>query len=90
MHDSHAMEALDRARLDAGVFAEMLLGVGLWAHQLEVVASPSRYRVICAGRQVGKSRLLREYRSCERSHCGCDSVTAPFVATPAHNAVPAI
>lgn len=53
-----AMGALDRARRDAGVFAELLLGVPLWAHQLEVVASPARYRVICAGRQVGKSRLL--------------------------------
>ncbi|KAA1426465.1 terminase large subunit domain-containing protein [Nocardioides antri] len=52
------IEALDRARRDAGVFAELLLGAALWPHQLEVVASPARYRVICAGRQVGKSRLL--------------------------------
>lgn len=53
-----AMGVLDRARRDAGVFAELLLGAPLWPHQVEVVESPARYRVICAGRQVGKSRLL--------------------------------
>lgn len=52
------MLLLDRARRDPGVFAEVLLGAPLWPHQLEVVGSPARYRVICAGRQVGKSRLL--------------------------------
>lgn len=58
MVSPEGMGALDRARRDAGVFAELLLGAPLWPHQLEVVASPARYRVICAGRQVGKSRLL--------------------------------
>lgn len=52
------LQMLDRARRDAGVFAEVLLGQPLWPHQLEVVASSARYRTICAGRQVGKSRLL--------------------------------
>lgn len=47
-----------RARLDPNAFAELLVGQPLWAHQREVAASPARYRVICAGRQVGKSRLL--------------------------------
>jgi hypothetical protein len=49
---------LQRARRDAGVFAKLLLNEELWDHQLEVVRSRARYRVICAGRQVGKSRLL--------------------------------
>lgn len=52
------LAVLDEARRDPGVFAEILLGAPLWPHQLDVVASPARYRVICAGRQVGKSRLL--------------------------------
>lgn len=49
---------LDRARRDVGVFAELLLGMPLWPYQLEAARSRARYRVICAGRQVGKSRLL--------------------------------
>lgn len=53
-----AVSMLDRARRDPAVFAEVLMGAPLWPHQLEVVRSPARYRVICAGRQVGKSRLL--------------------------------
>lgn len=56
-HERGALGAMDRARRDPAVFAEMLLGAPLWPHQLEVVASPARYRVICAGRQVGKSRM---------------------------------
>jgi hypothetical protein len=40
------------------VFAELLVGAPLWGHQLEVVRSTARYRVLCAGRQVGKSRLF--------------------------------
>lgn len=49
---------LDQARRDPGVFAELLLGRPLWEHQHEVAVSPARYRIICAGRQVGKSDLL--------------------------------
>lgn len=43
---------------DAGAFAEQLLGAPLWDHQLDLVRSPARYRVVCAGRQVGKSRAM--------------------------------
>ncbi|WIB68075.1 terminase family protein [Curtobacterium sp. MCBD17_035] len=43
---------------DPGIFAEKLLGRPLWPHQLEVARSSARYRVICAGRQVGKSSVL--------------------------------
>lgn len=44
------------SRID--VFAEHLVGRPLWPHQLDMALSPARYRVACAGRQVGKSRLL--------------------------------
>jgi hypothetical protein len=44
--------------LDVGVFAERLLNRPLWDHQLELARSPARYRVCCAGRQVGKSTML--------------------------------
>ena len=43
---------------DAGAFAEQLLQTPLWPHQLDLARSPARYRIVCAGRQVGKSRLL--------------------------------
>lgn len=47
------------ARLrDPEVFAERLIGEPLWPHQAEVAQSPARFRCICAGRQVGKSRTL--------------------------------
>ncbi|WP_307848053.1 terminase large subunit domain-containing protein [Gordonia sp. SCSIO 19800] len=39
-------------------FAEHLVGEPLWPHQQEMVSSPARIRVMCAGRQVGKSRTL--------------------------------
>ena len=51
------MADLDRLR-DIDVFARTLVGHALWPHQLDAARSPARYRVICAGRQVGKSRLL--------------------------------
>ncbi|MDX3099696.1 terminase large subunit domain-containing protein [Nonomuraea angiospora] len=51
------MADLDRLR-DIDVFARTLVGHALWPHQLAVARSAARYRVICAGRQVGKSRLL--------------------------------
>lgn len=44
--------------LDVGTFATRVLGRPLWAHQLEVADSPARYRVMCSGRQSGKSVLL--------------------------------
>jgi hypothetical protein len=40
------------------VFAELLVGQPLWDHQRDVLASPARYRLVTAGRQVGKSRSL--------------------------------
>jgi hypothetical protein len=52
------MSMLDRARLDPAVFAEVLVGAPLWDHQLAVVRSPARYRVICAGRRAGKTRVF--------------------------------
>lgn len=51
------MADLDRLR-DVDVFARALVGHALWPHQLDVARSSARYRIICAGRQVGKSRLL--------------------------------
>lgn len=46
---------LRRASTDPGAFGELVLGRPLWAHQLEFARSKARYRVVCAGRQVGKS-----------------------------------
>jgi hypothetical protein len=53
-----SLAQLAEARRDPGVFAKLLLGTELWPHQHEVAVSPARYRIICAGRQVGKSQLL--------------------------------
>ena len=47
-----------RAVRDPCEFARVLCGAPLWDHQASVARSKARYRVICAGRQVGKSRLL--------------------------------
>lgn len=49
---------LRRSRTSARVFAEILTGAPLWAHQVEVAESDARYRCILAGRRAGKSRLL--------------------------------
>lgn len=49
---------LRAARDDVGVFAELLVGEPLWPHQLDAARSEARIRVLRAGRQVGKSRLL--------------------------------
>jgi len=51
-------ELVRRAIDDVAFFARVLAGRELWPHQLEVARSEARYRVICAGRQVGKSALL--------------------------------
>jgi hypothetical protein len=40
------------------VFARLLVGQPLWDHQRAVLASRARYRLVTAGRQVGKSRTL--------------------------------
>lgn len=47
-----------RALGDPVRFAEVLCGAQLWDHQVKVARSNARYRVICSGRQAGKSRLL--------------------------------
>lgn len=39
-------------------FARDLIGQPLWDHQEEVVRSQARYRVLCAGRRAGKSRVF--------------------------------
>ena len=48
----------EAARRDPSVFARVLIGEELWPHQLEVVHSTARYRVICAGRRAGKTRVF--------------------------------
>lgn len=52
------LQDLDRARRDPAVFAELLVGQRLWPHQLDVVRSPARYRVLNAGRRAGKTRVF--------------------------------
>lgn len=51
-------EVVRRARRDVAYFAEVLLGQPLLPHQREVVESHARHRVICSGRQAGKSVTL--------------------------------
>lgn len=55
---SLSLEQLDAARRDPLVFADVLVGQPLWDHQAEVVASPARYRALCAGRRAGKTRVF--------------------------------
>ncbi|MDQ4213773.1 terminase large subunit domain-containing protein [Microbacterium sp. ASV81] len=45
-------------RDDVQMFATKVLGRPLWPHQLEFCTSRARYRMVCAGRQVGKSAAL--------------------------------
>lgn len=49
---------LDRARRDPVAFADLVLHEPLWDHQLDVVRSEARYRVLCAGRRAGKTRVF--------------------------------
>lgn len=49
---------VNQARTDVAVFAQHIIGEPLWPHQLEVCSSAARVRVICSGRQAGKSRTL--------------------------------
>lgn len=44
--------------LGVAEFADKVLGRALWDHQLELLRSTARYRIICAGRQSGKSSSL--------------------------------
>jgi hypothetical protein len=51
-------ETLRRCRDDIAVFARHLVGEPLWKHQLKLAKDPARIRVVCSGRQAGKSRTL--------------------------------
>lgn len=53
-----SIEDYERARRDPVVFAEVFIGQPLWPHQVEVVRSSARYRVLCAGRRAGKTRVF--------------------------------
>jgi hypothetical protein len=53
-----SLATVERARRDPAVFAEVLVGEALWPHQREIAASRARYRVICAGRRAGKTRIF--------------------------------
>ena len=55
---SLSLETLDAARRDPVVFARDLLGQPLFEHQVEVVRSRARYRVMNAGRRAGKTRVF--------------------------------
>lgn len=54
------LAGLDAHRLidDPAYFADKAIGEPLWDYQADFARSQARYRVMCAGRQVGKSRLL--------------------------------
>jgi hypothetical protein len=52
------LETIRAAKGDVAVFARLLVGQPLWEHQRAVLASGARYRLVTAGRQVGKSRTL--------------------------------
>jgi len=43
---------------DPGAFADRVLGEPMWDYQLDFARSSARFRVVAAGRQVGKSRTL--------------------------------
>ncbi len=49
---------LQTLRDDAGAFADHVLGEPMWDYQLRFARSKARYRVVKAGRQVGKSTTL--------------------------------
>lgn len=49
---------LMKALRDPVRFGKMLCGAPLWDHQVAVAKSRARYRIICSGRQAGKSRAL--------------------------------
>jgi hypothetical protein len=53
-----SVDAYGQTAADPAVFADRILGTPLWDYQAEVAHSPARYRIICAGRQVGKSFLI--------------------------------
>lgn len=52
------MVDLDTLRSDPAVFADRVLGEEMWSYQADFARSEARYRVVVAGRQVGKSTTL--------------------------------
>lgn len=48
----------EAARRDPVVFAEALLKVDLFEHQVAVIRSEARYRVLCWGRRAGKTTVF--------------------------------
>lgn len=53
-----SLDDLNRARRDPRAFADLVLREPLFDHQVEVVESGARYRVLCAGRRAGKTRVF--------------------------------
>lgn len=52
---------------DPGAFAEQVLNECMWDYQLDFARSDARFRVVAAGRQVGKSRTLAKVSLFEAS-----------------------
>lgn len=52
---------------DPGAFADVVLGEAMWSYQLGFARSAARFRVVAAGRQVGKSRTLAKVSLFEAS-----------------------
>ena len=52
---------------DSGAFASEVLGEALWSYQLVFARCAARFRVVVAGRQVGKSRTLAKVSLFEAS-----------------------
>ena len=52
---------------DPGAFADQVLGECMWSYQLDFARSVARFRVVAAGRQVGKSRTLAKVSLFEAS-----------------------
>ncbi|OZD82917.1 hypothetical protein CH260_12730 [Rhodococcus sp. 05-2256-B2] len=53
------MSLIEDARDDIDIFARELAGRPLWPHQLEVAYNPARIRIMCCGRQAGKSSSVQ-------------------------------
>jgi hypothetical protein len=51
-------QTLTLLREDVASFAEHVVGEPLWPHQVDLARDPARIRVVCSGRQAGKSRTL--------------------------------
>jgi hypothetical protein len=49
---------LEALRNDPGLFADRVLGEPMWPYQVDMACDDAEYRIVVAGRQVGKSRSL--------------------------------